>query len=483
MQRAVLRQHAHRRCAPCRLRSSPPSRCSATGFTLTLATTIDRAGLVESLAAIELPRANSSSMWKRSASISAGAGVVEALELRLLLVLVRDFVGERAFHIRRGDRVFDQRGLGALRELLPRRLVELAGLGQARSSSGTRAAHSRNCRCARPSIAPGEKPARSSSTCAFTFAACGGLGRRLELGRVHVLHGERARRRDGRRKAERRSRQLEGIVSGARAFPLPLAASPHQRRAPARVPAGPRARIVSLPARKTEGQGDPRMPLSEEQNLMRASCRAFVDDTVIPFIRQNWQREWEMNAGRPAARIDPRRRGQDRHPHARRAGGIRRRRARAGQRGADLRADRRGDRARRFRPCRQAGAELEGRGAAAQPRAAPPAGEMVQAPRRGPAIPARALPDRAARRLRPLAALQRAGSRDADARREGRQRLGDQRPQAVHLERLRRRPLRRLRQHQSQGRHAAGHVELPGAARHARASPSRAATRRSAAAS
>jgi len=37
------------------------------------------------------------------------------------------------------------------------------------------------------------------------------------------------------------------------------------------------------------------MPHSEEQNLMRASCRAFVDDVVIPFIRQNWQREWDMN--------------------------------------------------------------------------------------------------------------------------------------------------------------------------------------------
>src|SRR5215467_5554242 len=34
--------------------------------------------------------------------------------------------------------------------------------------------------------------------------------------------------------------------------------------------------------------------LSEEQRLMRQSCRAFVDDVVIPFIRQNWQREWSM---------------------------------------------------------------------------------------------------------------------------------------------------------------------------------------------
>ncbi|MFZ1105209.1 MAG: acyl-CoA dehydrogenase family protein [Hyphomicrobiaceae bacterium] len=40
--------------------------------------------------------------------------------------------------------------------------------------------------------------------------------------------------------------------------------------------------------------------LSEEQRLARASCRAFVDDTVIPFIRQNWQREWLMD---PDARL------------------------------------------------------------------------------------------------------------------------------------------------------------------------------------
>jgi alkylation response protein AidB-like acyl-CoA dehydrogenase len=39
---------------------------------------------------------------------------------------------------------------------------------------------------------------------------------------------------------------------------------------------------------------------SEEQNLMRASCRAFVDDAVIPFMRANWQREWDMN---PDARL------------------------------------------------------------------------------------------------------------------------------------------------------------------------------------
>jgi alkylation response protein AidB-like acyl-CoA dehydrogenase len=40
--------------------------------------------------------------------------------------------------------------------------------------------------------------------------------------------------------------------------------------------------------------------MSEEQRLMRESCRAFVDDVVIPFIRGNWQREWVMD---PDARL------------------------------------------------------------------------------------------------------------------------------------------------------------------------------------
>ena len=35
--------------------------------------------------------------------------------------------------------------------------------------------------------------------------------------------------------------------------------------------------------------------LSEEQRVMRDSCRAFVDDFVTPFIRKNWQREWLMD--------------------------------------------------------------------------------------------------------------------------------------------------------------------------------------------
>jgi alkylation response protein AidB-like acyl-CoA dehydrogenase len=35
---------------------------------------------------------------------------------------------------------------------------------------------------------------------------------------------------------------------------------------------------------------------------MRQSCRDFVDDVVIPFIRGNWQREWDMN---PEGRLPP----------------------------------------------------------------------------------------------------------------------------------------------------------------------------------
>src|ERR671935_2723610 len=37
--------------------------------------------------------------------------------------------------------------------------------------------------------------------------------------------------------------------------------------------------------------------LSDEQCLMRESCRAFVDDFVTPFIRKEWQREWLMDPG------------------------------------------------------------------------------------------------------------------------------------------------------------------------------------------
>ena len=42
--------------------------------------------------------------------------------------------------------------------------------------------------------------------------------------------------------------------------------------------------------------------LPEEQRLMRQSCRDFVDDVVIPFIRGNWQREWNMA---PEERLPP----------------------------------------------------------------------------------------------------------------------------------------------------------------------------------
>ncbi len=65
--------------------------------------------------------------------------------------------------------------------------------------------------------------------------------------------------------------------------------------------------------------------LSEEQQLMRRSCRAFVNDFVIPFIRADWKREWLM---------------------------------------ANLRSHLGRDRARRFGTRRQASAELEGFGAA-----------------------------------------------------------------------------------------------------------------------
>ena len=42
--------------------------------------------------------------------------------------------------------------------------------------------------------------------------------------------------------------------------------------------------------------------LSEEQRLMRQTCRDFVDEVVTPFIRSSWQREWDIN---PDARLPP----------------------------------------------------------------------------------------------------------------------------------------------------------------------------------
>jgi alkylation response protein AidB-like acyl-CoA dehydrogenase len=36
------------------------------------------------------------------------------------------------------------------------------------------------------------------------------------------------------------------------------------------------------------------LDLTEEQRMMRETCRAFVNEHVIPFTRQHWQREWIM---------------------------------------------------------------------------------------------------------------------------------------------------------------------------------------------
>jgi hypothetical protein len=42
------------------------------------------------------------------------------------------------------------------------------------------------------------------------------------------------------------------------------------------------------------------LELTEEQRLMRQTCRDFVDEVVLPFIRADWQREWRME---PEARL------------------------------------------------------------------------------------------------------------------------------------------------------------------------------------
>jgi len=40
--------------------------------------------------------------------------------------------------------------------------------------------------------------------------------------------------------------------------------------------------------------------LTDDQRMMRQSCRDFVDDVVIPFVRANWKQEWSMT---PEARL------------------------------------------------------------------------------------------------------------------------------------------------------------------------------------
>jgi acyl-CoA dehydrogenase len=42
--------------------------------------------------------------------------------------------------------------------------------------------------------------------------------------------------------------------------------------------------------------------LTEDQKMMQQSCRKFVDDAVLPFIRENWRREWDMS---PVGRLPP----------------------------------------------------------------------------------------------------------------------------------------------------------------------------------
>ena len=100
----------------------------------------------------------------------------------------------------------------------------------------------------------------------------------------------------------------------------------------------------------------------------RQSCRDFVDDVVLPFIKQNWKLEWSMvPEDRPPIRIL-----EGAEKIGIRTLGVPEEMAVSSSRRAprfDLRDGRRGNGARRFRPRRQAGAELEGVGAAAGTRA------------------------------------------------------------------------------------------------------------------
>ena len=105
--------------------------------------------------------------------------------------------------------------------------------------------------------------------------------------------------------------------------------------------------------------------LSEEQRMMRQSCRDFVDEVVLPFIKQNWQLEWSMV---PEDRLPPRILEEAEKIGIRTLGVPEEYGGVELEKGTEVRTfahDRRGDRARRFRARRQAGAELESLGSAA----------------------------------------------------------------------------------------------------------------------
>ena len=208
--------------------------------------------------------------------------------------------------------------------------------------------------------------------------------------------------------------------------------------------------------------------LSEEQKMMRETCRAFVDDFVTPFIRQNWQREWVMTP-------------EDRLPRS-----ILEQAHKIGIRTLAIPEEFGGtaiDPKEEVRTFAVISEELA-RGDSGL------ADKLVQiwkvsvllrnvAPRHlqerwfpriaeDPVVPARALPHRAARRVRPLAAVRRAGGDDAHARRAQRRQVGDQRTQTVHQQRLRREALRRLCDDQARRGNDQRDFELSRAARHTR---------------
>ena len=162
------------------------------------------------------------------------------------------------------------------------------------------------------------------------------------------------------------------------------------------------------------------MDLSEDQRLMRQTCREFVDDVVTPFMRDNWQREWQMN---PEGRLPPEiLQGADvigirtlGVPEE--FGGIELEPGTEVQTFALIAEEiARGDSGLADKLVQNWKVSVLLRHLAPTPSS----GALVQAPGRRSAIPAGALPDRAARRLGPLAALQRARSRDADPRGEAR---------------------------------------------------------------
>src|ERR1019366_5763314 len=206
--------------------------------------------------------------------------------------------------------------------------------------------------------------------------------------------------------------------------------------------------------------------LSTEQRLMHQTTRDYVAQIVIPFIRTNREREWLF---------DPDKRLPKEILEEADAAGLRWLGVPVQYGGVELDP---GTEAQTFAliatELGRGDAGLadklaqgwKGVGAPAARGSRASTGALVPPLHGGPVVSHGPLPDRTEGGVGSLAAVQRPGSEHGHPGHVGRRSMDDQRPEAVHQQRVRRLPVRRLCEHEYGGRDAAGDEQLPRPARH-----------------